>query len=120
MEVFGVVVVIANCDRQHLLRLLLLDYKSIQMRLDIAGQKIKDELVAIDLCCFFFSFGFGRFGRSKGGKRDPVAKVRFHELGDLGFELFWRRERWWSLFHAGRQNAARESNMAKIAVNSDS
>src|SRR4029077_5318294 len=115
MQRLGVVVMIANRDRQHLLRFLLLDYESIEVRLDVARQKIKNQFVTFHLGRFFFGAGFGWFRRGERGERDPVAKVRFHELSDLGFQLFRRRKGWWILFHAGRQDVARESTMAETA-----
>jgi hypothetical protein len=38
---------IAHGDRENLLRLVLLDYKPVEVRLDVARQEIKDELLGV-------------------------------------------------------------------------
>ena len=86
-QIFGVVVMITNRDREHLLRFLLFDHEPVQVRLDIARQKIELELLIIDLLGFFLRFGFSRFRRGEGRDRNAIAEVLFHELGDLRLQL---------------------------------
>ena len=42
-QIIDVIVMIANCDREDLLRFVLLDNESVEMRLDIAREKIESE-----------------------------------------------------------------------------
>ena len=51
-QIIDVVVVIADRDREDLLRFVLFDHEPIEMRLDVARQKIEDEL----LCSVFAGF----------------------------------------------------------------
>ncbi len=82
------VVVIANGDREDLLSLLLLYDKPIEMRFNVARQEIEFELLLVDpfrllilLCCRWLRL-------SKGGNGNPIAEVLFHELCNLGPQLF--------------------------------
>ena len=45
-EIIDVVVVIADRDRENLLRFVLFDHETVEVRFDVARQKIEDELVA--------------------------------------------------------------------------
>ena len=89
-QIIRVIVMIADRDREDLLRLVLLDHEPVEMRLDVARQKIENEIVLVDLLRRLFSLlrraGF-RFGLSKGRERNPVAEVLFHELRDLGLQF---------------------------------
>ena len=86
-QIFGMVVMITNRDREHLFRFVLLDHEPIQVRLDIARQKIELELLIIDLLRLLFRFGFSRFRRRESRDRDPITEVLFHELGDLRLQF---------------------------------
>src|SRR6266481_8709351 len=116
------VVMIANGDRQHLLRFILLDHEAVEMRFNVPRQKIELEFLLIGLVRFFFLFRWCglRFGKSR--HRDPVAEVLFHELRDLGLQFFRRRKlRWWVLLHIAIQKTSRQKSlMAMIRLNSDS
>ena len=43
-EIIGVIIMIANRNREHLLSLVLFNYKAVEMRFDVARQKIKNKL----------------------------------------------------------------------------
>ena len=58
------------------------------MRLDIARQKIENELLALFSLRLLLGAGFHHFRLGVGGERNLVAEVRFHELGQLGFQFF--------------------------------
>ena len=81
------IVMIANRDREHLLGFVLFDYEAVEVRFDVAREKIEDK---------FFTARFrwrliarsSRFRLGKGRDRDAIAEVRLHELRDLRFEFF--------------------------------
>ena len=82
-EEIDVVVMIADCDREDLLRFILLDDEAIEMRLDVARQEIKNKLRVVVLLRLLLGAGFHCFRLSVGRERNLVAEVRFHELGQL-------------------------------------
>ena len=87
-QIFRVVVMIANRDREHLLRFILLDHEPVQVRLDIARQKIELKLLIVGLLRFLFRLGFSRLRRRERRDRDAIPEVLFHELRDLRLQLF--------------------------------
>src|SRR5207249_315805 len=87
-QIVGVVVMIANRDREHFLRFVLLDDKTVKMRFDVARQKIEFELGMVGLLRLFILNRGGWFWLGKRRHRDPIAEVLFHELRDLGLQLF--------------------------------
>ena len=82
------VVVIADCNREHLLRFVLFDHKTIEMRFDVAWQKMKFEVLCLFRWAFLIGSRLDRVRLGERGKRNPVAKIRFHELGELRFKFF--------------------------------
>src|SRR5207249_8514016 len=94
-QVIGVVIMIANSNRQDLLRFILLDYETIKMRLDVSRQEIELEFVMIGLFRFFIVFCRRGFRLGYRRDRDPIAEVLIHELCDRGLQLFRRRKGWW-------------------------
>src|SRR5439155_11115037 len=96
-QIFRVVVMIADRDCEHLLRFVLLDDEPVEVRLDIARQKIELKLLIVALLRLFFGLGLRRLGRWKSGDRDAISEVLFHELGDLRLQLLGRRKRWWRI-----------------------
>ena len=87
-QVIGMVVMIAHGDREHFLRFLLFDDEAVQMRLDIARQKIEFEFLIVDLLRFFILRRSRWFRLGKRRHGDSIAEVLFHELGDLGLQFF--------------------------------
>jgi hypothetical protein len=82
---------VADRDGQGLLRFVLLDHETVQVRFNLLRRGVELERVQS------FRPFFGRLvGRSLLGKRgdcDVLAKVRLHELLDLLLEFFGRRKR---------------------------
>ena len=74
---------IANRNCQDLLRFILFYHEPVQMRLDVARQKIEFEFLVLRLLRFFIFLcrRWLRLGDRR--NRDVVAEVLFHELGDL-------------------------------------
>ena len=66
-QIIGMVVMIANCDRQHLLRFILLDHEPVEMRFNVPRQKVELEFLLIGLVRFFFLFRWRglRLGKSR-------------------------------------------------------
>ena len=87
-DVIDVVVVIADCNRENLLRFVLFDHKTIEMRFDVAWQKMKVEVLCLFRWAFLIGSRLDRVRLGERGKRNPVAKIRFHELGELRFQFF--------------------------------
>ena len=87
-EEIDVVVMIAHRDGENLLRFILLDHEAIEVRLDVARQKIENELLALFSLRLLLGPGFHHFRLGVGRERNLVAEVRFHELGQLGFQFF--------------------------------
>src|SRR5205809_6566089 len=48
-EVIGMIIMVANCNRERFLSLVLLDYKPVEMRFDVARQKSKNKFFAARL-----------------------------------------------------------------------
>jgi hypothetical protein len=82
------VVVIANGDREDLLSLLLLYDKPIEMGFNVARQEIEFEFLVVDPVRFLILFCCRCLRLGKGGNRNPIAEVLFHELRNLGLQLF--------------------------------
>ena len=83
-QVVRMVVMIANRNRQDLLRFILFYHEPVQMRLDVARQKIEFEFLVLGLLRFFI-FLCGRWLRLRNGRDGySVTEVLFHELRDLG------------------------------------
>ena len=94
-DVIDVVVVIADRDREHFFRFVLLDDKAVEMGLDVAREKIEDELIAARRRGRFLVVAFlGALGLGEAGERNLLPEVRFHELGELALQFFrcweWR------------------------------
>ena len=53
-KVIGVVVMIANRNRENFLRFILFDDEPVQMRLDVARQQIELELLVLGFLRLFF------------------------------------------------------------------
>ena len=87
-QVIGVVVMVANGNREDLLRFILLDHEAIKMRFDVARQEIELEFIMVDFVRPFILFCCRRLRLGKGRNRNPIAEVLFHELRDLGLQLF--------------------------------
>src|SRR5207249_8704307 len=68
-EVIGMIIMVANCNREHLLSLVLLDYKPVEMRFDVARQKIKNKLFTARLRRRLVARG-SRLRLGKGRDRD--------------------------------------------------
>ena len=66
----------------------MLDHEPIEMRLDIARQEIKNELRVVVVLWLLLGPGVHCFRLGVGRERNLVAEVRFHELGQLGFQFF--------------------------------
>ena len=106
-QIIDVVVVIANRDRQDLLRFILLDDEPVEVRLDIARQEIENErLVALGWRRLFLSRSRSRVRLGVSRERDFIAEIRFHEFGELRFE-FLRRWKWRVLRHRAGNLASR-------------
>src|SRR5207253_4323547 len=118
-QVIDVIVMIANRDRKDLLRLVLLDDKPIEMRLDVTRQKIKDELLLGISRWLFLRAGLRSFRLRVSRKRNLVAEIRFHEFGKLCLKFFWRRK-WRILAHRwvprARRSESREANLASTIL----
>ena len=82
------VVVIADGDGEDLLGFVLLDHETIEMGLDVAREKIENELAAARFGGLLLVAGLGALGLGEGREGNFVAEVRFHELGELGLEFF--------------------------------
>ena len=90
-QIIDVVVMIANRDREDLLRFVLFDDEAVEMRLDVARQKIEDESSSRSFCGGFFVVpASAALGLGESRERDLVAEVRFHELRELGLQFFRR------------------------------
>ena len=87
-QIVGVVVMIANGNRENLLRLILLYHEPIKMRFNIARQEVEFEFLMVCLLDLFLVFCRRLLRLRKGRNRDPITEVLFHELRDLGFQLF--------------------------------
>ena len=94
-KVIGVVVMIANRNREDFLRFLLFDDKPVEMRFDIARQQMEFEFLVLGFLRLFILLcdRWLRLGNCR--NRDAVAEVLFHEVRDLGLQLFGRRKLWW-------------------------
>ena len=55
-EIVGMVVMIANCNRQDFFRFVLFDDEPVEMRLDIARQQIEFELLVFGFFRLFILF----------------------------------------------------------------
>src|SRR5215472_7488788 len=86
---------IANRYRQDFLCFLLFDNKPVQMRLDVARQQMKLEFLVLRFRGLFILLCDRRFRFGNCRNRDTVAEVLFHELRNLGLQLFRRRKLWW-------------------------
>ena len=86
-EIIGMIIMIADRNREHLLGLVLLDYKTVKVRFDVARQKIENELFTTGFRRWLFARG-SRFRLSKGRHGDMVAEVRLHKLRDFGLQFF--------------------------------
>ena len=87
-QIIRVVVMIANRDRENLLRLFLLNDEPVEVRLDVSRQEIEFEFLLVGLLGLFLLFRCRRLRLGKRRHRDSIAEVLFHELSDLGLELF--------------------------------
>ena len=87
-QIIGMVVMIANGDREDLLSLVLFYDESIEMRFDVARQEIEFEFPMVGLFRFFILFCCGLLWLGNRGDRHPIAEVLFHELRDLALQLF--------------------------------
>src|SRR4029453_12531865 len=117
-EIIDVVVVIADRDRENLFRFILFDHETIKVRFDVAGQEIKDEMVAALSDRFFIVAFLRALGLGEGCEGDLVAEVRFHELGKLGLQFF-RRRKWRVLIHrvrTWRERRAAENLSSSLAM----
>jgi hypothetical protein len=56
------------------------------MCLDVTWQKVELELFGLFRRCFFPGLSHVRLRDAS--ERDAIAKVRFHELGELRFQFF--------------------------------
>ena len=115
-EVIDVVVVIADRDGEDLLGFVLLDHETIEMRLDVAREKIENELAAARFGGLLFVAGLGALGLGEGREGNFVTEVRFHELGELGLEFF-RCGKGRILIHATKR-AARKDALANLTSSS--
>ena len=85
-----VVVMIADRNREHLLRFVLPDDKAIEMRLDIARPVMEFESARIDRRSGgrFVAAGFGGGrGHVRRLDIDLLAELRAHEFGQLALQL---------------------------------
>src|SRR5437899_11701697 len=97
-QIFIMVVMITKRHREHLFRFVQHNHEPIQVRLDIARQKIELELLIIDLLRLLFRFGFSRLRRRESRDGNPITEVLFHELGALRLLfLGWRKSWWWRI-----------------------
>ena len=102
-EIFRVVVMIAHRDRKNFLGFVLFDDKAVEMSLDVTRQEVKNKFLRVLFCRLFVSTHLGWLRRRNSRKRDAIAKIRLHELGDFRLKLLWggkRRRR--VLFHRWR------------------
>ena len=53
------------------------------------GRKSKTKWSPLWFGRLLFVAGLGALGLGVSGKRNLVAEVRFHELGELGLQFFW-------------------------------
>src|SRR5262249_42790470 len=65
-QIIGMVVMIANRDRQDFLRLVLLDHEAVEMRFNVPRQKIELELLMLDFFWLFFLFRWRGLRLGKG------------------------------------------------------
>ena len=79
---------IANGNRENLLRLILLYHKPIKMPFNVARQEVEFEFLMVCLLDLFLVFYRRLLRLRKGRNRDPITEVLFHELRDLGLQLF--------------------------------
>ena len=87
-QILGMIVMIANRDREHLLRFFLFNDEPVEVRFDVAGQEIEFKFGVLSLLRRFILHCGGRRRLGKRRHRDPIAEVLFHKLRDLGLQLF--------------------------------
>ncbi|HLL23245.1 MAG TPA: hypothetical protein VK427_14005, partial [Kofleriaceae bacterium] len=78
---------IADSDREHLLRFVLLDDEPVEMRLDVARQEVEREGV-LRRFRLFLRVRVGAIRLRERRKRNLVTEAAFHEVGELRAEFF--------------------------------
>ena len=86
-NVIDVVIVIAHGNGEDLLRFLLFDHEPIEVRLDVAREKVEDKTLA-GLPRWLFLLRLGALGLGESGEGNLVTEVGFHEFGELGLQFF--------------------------------
>src|SRR3954464_6420220 len=111
---------ITNRNREDFLRFLLFDYEPVQMSFDVARQQVEFEFLGFRRLFILFGCRLLWLGNCRNG--NMVAEVLFHEVRDLGLQLFRRRElRWgwgWVFCHV-RQTSSQRRFVATLGLESD-